>query len=399
MKPLSDKAVKALSALLDVVGEHAHGERGSINVWTEELNALVGGPAKVPFRDETALRECVEWCKDNGLPLLTMMISADKDGIILDQFSCKLAFKHNINPGALKMKEAWVAERKIIAALDTETVALAKEELHETVELLSASKEPRSRRALANARNQEIEAKTLDEWLQRYQTEILDVVAPGQPLIDNAFLDTQEGYKARAWEEWSEARSFDPQDAKTIGNGYIVSKLQPTLNDNRANWITKRYGSFDLKAKLETKKNGIEEFERAAYDFYTDNLIARVFFEKAVSLLGRQYSVVSHLMFLKDKDAYIPVKPDAFEAGLRKLGIEFYLSGYCSWDNYTKFLGYLERIRQMLLKESPRVTLLDAHSILWIIGSGYWFDGEGARKLEKVRAGELSPDQLLHHSE
>ena len=53
----------------------------------------------------------------------------------------------------------------------------------------------------------------------------------------------------------------------------------------------------------------------------------------------------------------------------------------------------------MLLKKDPDTTLLDAHSILWIIGSGYWFDGEGARKLERIRAGELSPDQLLHHSE
>ena len=59
MKQLSDKAVKTLSALLDIAGKHICGERSSINVWTEELNALVGGPAKVPFRYETALRECV----------------------------------------------------------------------------------------------------------------------------------------------------------------------------------------------------------------------------------------------------------------------------------------------------------------------------------------------------
>ena len=344
MKQLSDKAVKTLSALLDIAGKHICGERSSINVWTEELNALVGGPANVPFRDETALRECVEWCKDNGLPLLTMMISADKDGMILDQFSCKLAFKHNINPGALKMKEAWLAERKEIAALDAEAIARAKEELDDAVESLNASKEPRSRRALANARNQEIEVKTLDEWLNRYQTEVLDVVAPGKPLIHNGFMDKQEGYKEDAWEQWSKVLSFDAQDESAIGTGKILSKLQPTLDDNRANWITKRYGGFDLKAKLATRKNGVEEFERAAYGFYTGGLISRDFFEKSVSLLGRQYSVVSHLMFLKDKDAFVPVKPDAFEAGLRKLGIEFYLSGYCSWDNYTKFLGYLERI-------------------------------------------------------
>lgn len=163
MKKISDKAVKALTAMLDIVAAHAKGERDGVNVGTGELNALVGGPAKVGFRDEAALRECVEWCEENGLPLLTMMISGDEDGVIVDQFSCKLAFKHGNYPGALKMKEAWLAERAEIAALGPDDVARAKEGLEETVKSLDASKEPKSRRALANARNQGIEGKTLDE--------------------------------------------------------------------------------------------------------------------------------------------------------------------------------------------------------------------------------------------
>ena len=56
MKKLSDKAVKALTALLGIIGEHAAGKRDGINVGTQELNALVGCPAKVGFRDEAALR-------------------------------------------------------------------------------------------------------------------------------------------------------------------------------------------------------------------------------------------------------------------------------------------------------------------------------------------------------
>ena len=103
----------------------------------------------------------------------------------------------------------------------------------------------------------------------------------------------------------------------------------------------------------------------------------------------------NHLLFLKDKQAFVPVKPTSFEAGLRKLGIEFYLSGCCSWDNYTKFLGYLERIREKLQAIEPETTLLDAHSILWIIGSGYWLDGKGAEKVEKVRRGEMTAEEAM----
>ena len=91
----------------------------------------------------------------------------------------------------------------------------------------------------------------------------------------------------------------------------------------------------------------------------------------------------------------MPVKPTAFEAGLRKLGIEFYLSGYCSWDNYRKFLGYLESIRERLQSVEPEAMLLDVHSILWIIGSGYWFEGEGAKRVEKVRLGEMTAEEAM----
>ena len=90
-------------------------------------------------------------------------------------------------------------------------------------------------------------------------------------------------------------------------------------------------------------------------------------------------------MFLKDKDQFLSVKPTFFEAGLKRLGIEFYLSGCCSWDNYTRFMGYLEQIRQQLVAKGEIPTLLDVHSFLWYIGSGYWRDGEGAERLKKAR--------------
>ena len=380
---LSDKAVKVLTTFIDVADKHAQGGRGGINVHTEELNALVGGP-KVAFRDEIVLRECAQWCEENDLPLLTMMMSADPHGEYPDEVSSNLAFKFGIVPSRAERKKAWIAEREEIAALDVDAIEAAKEALDEVVQSMGAAKAPSSRRALANARNQEIEAKSLEEWLAQYQG-VLDVAAPGQPLVHNGFMESQEGYKERAWERWRKELSFDEWVEDGIGAGEIVSKLQQTLDDGDANWITKRYGGFDLASKLAEKVHGIEDFERAAYGFYVGDLAAKEFFKKAVALLGRQYSVVSHLMFLKDKDAYVPVKPDAFEAGLRKLGVEFYLSGFCSWDNYTRFLGYLERIRQMLLEIDSGTTLLDAHSILWIIGSGYWFDGGGAELVAQMR--------------
>ena len=227
MKKLSDKAVKTLAALLDVVGEHARGKRDNVNVYTEELNTLIGGP-KVAFRDEAVLRECAEWCGENDLPLLTMMMSSDPNGDYPDQISSKLAFKHGVVPSRAEMTKAWRAEREEIAALDEEAVSAAKEALAEAVESLNASKAPSSRRALANARNQEIEGKSFDYWMGRYQNEVLDLTAPGQPLVRNGFLEREEGYKGERWDAWHEGLGLDAWSESMVGTGKIVDRIQPS---------------------------------------------------------------------------------------------------------------------------------------------------------------------------
>ena len=394
MKNLSDKAAKVLRAFLGVIGEHARGERDGITISTVGLNALLVGKTRAPFGDYDVLRETVEWCEENELPVFAMMLTLDEEGYFADKKACKLAFRNGALPAKAELDKAVLEERAEISAMDEGAVAEAEEMLQDAVDALNASKAPTSRRALANTRNQEIEVKSWDEWLDKYQHDVLDVLVPGEPLVCNRFMTSQEGYKDDAWDEWVEKLGYGSWDESMVGGGDVVDAIQLTYRDNRANWITKRFGGFDLRAKLEAKA-GVERFERAAVGFYAGDLLAKDFFDEMVKLLGQQYSAVSHLMFLKDKHAFVPVKPTAFEAGLRKIGIEFYLSGYCSWDNYTKFIGYLESIREKLRAIEPDATLLDAHSILWIIGSGYWFDGEGAKVLEKVRRGEMIAEEAM----
>ena len=397
MKSLTDKAARVLKALVSVVDEHVRGERAGVTISTVGLNTLIVGQTRAPFNDYDALRETVEWCEENELPVFAMMLTLDEEGRFVDKKACKLAFKNGMLPAKVELDKAVLDERVEIAAMDEGTVAKVRELLQDTVDALNASKAPTSRRALANARNQDIEVKSWDEWLDKYQRDVLDVLVPGEPLVRNRFLTIQEGYKDDAWDEWAGKLGFASWDESMVGGGGIVKAVQATYKDNRANWITKRFGGFDLEAKLGTKPDGIERFERAAVGFYAGDLLAKDFFDEMVSLLGQQYSAVSHLMFLKDKQAFVPVKPTAFEAGLQKLGIEFYLSGYCSWDNYVKFIGYLESIRERLRSIELKTTLLDAHSILWIIGSGYWFDGEGAKRVEKVRRGEMTAEEAMRN--
>lgn len=397
MKNISDKATKVLRALIGIVGEHAQGKREGVTISTVGLNSILAGQTRAPFNDYDALRETVEWCEESELPVFAMMLTLDEEGRFPDKNACKLAFKNGMLPAKAELDKAIADERAEIAAMDEDAAAEAEEKLQDAISTLNASKAPTSRRALANARNQEIEVKSWDEWLSKYQHEVLDLLVPEEPLVHNRFLATQEGYKDVAWDEWADVLCFGGWKESMAGGGDIVKAMQATYKDNRANWITKRFGGFDLGAKLEAKPNGVERFERAAVGFYAGDLLVKDFFDEMVALLGQQYSAVSHLLFLKDKQAFVPVKPTAFEAGLRKIGIEFYLSGYCSWDNYRKFIGYLESIREKLRAIEPETTLLDAHSILWIIGSGYWFDGEGAKRVEKVRRGEMTAEEAMRN--
>ena len=251
-----------------------------------------------------------------------------------------------------------------------------------------SDKTPECERTHASEGSQKIDEDTLDKWLSRYKQEVLNVVLPGQPLIRNEFMKIEEGYKDECWDAWQQTLRFKAWNQSMIGSKSICRALQQTLDDTEAIWISRRNGGFKLEEKLIGRQQGIERFERAAYEFYTGDMMPRDFFDEAVALLGQQYSVISHLMFLKDKTTYVPVAPDVFETGLRKLGVEFYLSGCCSWGSYTKFLGLLGCLHEKLLEIEPDATLLDAHSILWIIGSGYWFEGEGAELLARIRSGE-----------
>ena len=50
------------------------------------------------------------------------------------------------------------------------------------------------------------------------------------------------------------------------------------------------------------------------------------------------------------------------------LGIEFKTSHNCSWENYLEFNDIIKQFRRLLSKRFKNVSLLDAHSFLWIYG-------------------------------
>lgn len=64
----------------------------------------------------------------------------------------------------------------------------------------------------------------------------------------------------------------------------------------------------------------------------------------------------------------MPISQDQFDKIFDSLGIEFKTSYNCSWENYLEFNEIIKQFRRLLSQQFKNVSLLDAHSFLWIYG-------------------------------
>ena len=69
----------------------------------------------------------------------------------------------------------------------------------------------------------------------------------------------------------------------------------------------------------------------------------------------------------------MPIKSTTFEEAFHLLGIDYELSGRCSWENYEGYLRRLESVQDMLNRQDivpeikRQVRLIDAHSFCWML--------------------------------
>ena len=94
------------------------------------------------------------------------------------------------------------------------------------------------------------------------------------------------------------------------------------------------------------------------------------------------------ITFLKSSKQYLPIAPDTFDKVFERLELNFKTSQKCSWDNYSQYLYIVEQVREFLELQDDikdeEVSLLDAHSFLWILGSdGFMGNWNPKEKIEK----------------
>jgi hypothetical protein len=201
----------------------------------------------------------------------------------------------------------------------------------------------------------------------------------------NPYTEQQEGYKSDIHKQARKLLNFGNWKSKDIGTGKIINAVIKSieLNDNNLVRWQARYGDKSrphhklyTSIHIPTDRRNIEKL---FFDFYRQNIPDDKVFASLVKFFGKKYSLIAYLFFLKDKNKFMPIAPEYFDESFKKLSINHTTSHKCSWENYSQFNNILNQIKELLILElGTEVTLLDAHSFLWMLSSqmeGYKIKG------------------------
>ena len=189
----------------------------------------------------------------------------------------------------------------------------------------------------------------------------------------NPYTEVQEGYKYDLYRDARKLLKFEIWKESDIGSGKIacsVIKAVELPNNNLVQWQS-RYGDERrphnaLLIALESHLN-IEAFDSVFYSLYRKSDDLNVF-GGLVDLLGRKYALIAYLLFLKDRNQYMPIAPSYFDKAFSLLGASFLTNQKCSWENYLTFNNILSELKILLTDRlEGEVSLLDAHSFAWMI--------------------------------
>jgi hypothetical protein len=199
----------------------------------------------------------------------------------------------------------------------------------------------------------------------------------GVPFVSfnaNPYTEREEGYKYQLLLDARRALDVDSWKLEEIGSGRIVRATVSAieLKGNNlvaweARWGPKSRSHRALLNAIRDPERRLVDIERALYALYCqeDDAVA---FATLTELLGQQYRLISYLFYLKDRSRYLPLAPAKFDEVFRLFDVPLVTSRSCSWESYGQFLGVVLNARELLsARLEGEVTLLDAHSFLWML--------------------------------
>ena len=199
-------------------------------------------------------------------------------------------------------------------------------------------------------------------------------VDPRDTLEGTTFrLESDEGYKygvyKRSQKKLNKGGSYVNIVQSAIADGNLVSFYQKGYLDD----LISEKGPEDLEQALELLYEGDDDQEA---------------FHEIVDYIGGRFDIVGLIFFIKDCDKYLPIRSSIFDKKFAVLGIDSELDSHCSWDKYQEYIGWIRDIQQFLVKHINKdITLLDAHSFVWIVDGIQDYITEGVQLVEHKKFG------------
>lgn len=178
----------------------------------------------------------------------------------------------------------------------------------------------------------------------------------------NSVFRDQEYYKNKILKKATDEVDCDRWTKGDIGTCYIIDSVTRGLeqagnlvNFNSVNHFKNVCADKPLEA------------ENALYMLFCGSDDEKAF-EEITDLFGGKYGLVSFLFFIHDPKRYTPVSPKELTSRMSRLGIDYRMEYRCTWENYKGFINIVNTIR-IAMEEyyGLPVSLLDAHSFLWMV--------------------------------
>ncbi|WP_300433726.1 DUF3883 domain-containing protein [Christiangramia sp.] len=193
--------------------------------------------------------------------------------------------------------------------------------------------------------------------------------------FSDGFLHERESYKRELREESLSILKTSEWDNTWVGNGEILKRVIRTfdLENNNLVGTRRKFGPnsvphHQMLEAIEKGKN-LKSIEKVLFDLFKLNTEPEEVFNSLISLIGKQYSVLAFLFFLKNDRKYLPISTTNFEYAFNTLGCKISLSKKCSWDNYKSYLDLINQVKNALeVKMNQNINIIDVHSFCRMIG-------------------------------
>lgn len=188
------------------------------------------------------------------------------------------------------------------------------------------------------------------------------------------FIDVNENYKYGVLDNARENLRLRNWTADKIGDGRIIKSVKNSIQPTTT-FKFKKYTNnlIDWRKKDDFKKlKPTIENEKLLFDFFKSKIKDENAFDR-FNDIGFTYQLIAYLFFIKNAQKYMPISQVRFDKIFDYLNLNFQTSHNISWENYSTYIDILKSFKIHLSKIHENITLLDAHSFLWIYGSQYCY--------------------------